>query len=127
MAVTAMTGWRSARPFTPGKEQGSLSLAIWRLAWRALQLGRGYSGNSAPDSAQEQPSHTVDQRKWTVTAAGLAAEFDNDNSLTDAWAIFPSRAALRHATWLVPCLYSSENVQQQIDPGADVRDCFVER
>src|SRR4029079_10393729 len=26
-----------------------------------------------------------------------------------------------------PCLWSSENVQQQIDPGADVRDCFVER
>jgi hypothetical protein len=24
-------------------------------------------------------------------------------------------------------LYSSENVQQQIDPDADVRDCFVER
>ena len=64
---------------------------------------RGYSENSALESAQEQPSHTVDQRKWTVTAAGLAAEFDNDNSLTDAWAIFPSRAALRHATWLVPC------------------------
>jgi len=77
-----------------------LSLAIWRLAWRALQLGRGYSENSALESAQEQPSHTVDQRKWTVTAAGLAAEFDNDNSLTDAWALFPSRAALRHATWL---------------------------
>ena len=77
-----------------------MSLAIWRLAWRALQLGRGYSENSALESAQEQPSHTVDQRKWTVTAAGLAAEFDNDNSLTDAWALFPSRAALRHATWL---------------------------
>ena len=45
-------GLTIARPSTPGKERARLLQTIWRSARTALRLGRGYSGNSAPDSAR---------------------------------------------------------------------------
>jgi len=62
-------GLTKRTPIYSWKRARKVLQTIWRSARTALRLGRGYSGNSAPDSAQEQPSHTVDQRKWTVTAA----------------------------------------------------------